>query len=261
MIGHHVAQCTRAVVEITAGLDTHGFCGSDLHVIDVMVVPERLENPVRKPADQNVLDGFLAQVMIDAIDLVLAHHTQQAGVQCFGSGQVGAERLLDNHASKGVGRFLQQASATQARRHFTEEARRGGQIEHGVAGAVFLDTLGNGGIGFILDEVASDVADALGQACPQLGVQRRFGAAPFCLGLLADEVFELLREGLIRDVVVVDPHDVQTVIQQAIATEVVQCRGQQPFDQVAMGAKKENRGGRSSFYLGFSLFHYFFTST
>ena len=45
--------------------------GRDLHVVDVVAVPDRLEDAVGEPQHQDVLHGLLAEVMVDAIDLML----------------------------------------------------------------------------------------------------------------------------------------------------------------------------------------------
>ena len=52
-------------------LDADGLGGGDLHVIDVAPVPDRLEHAVAEAEHEQVLDGFLAEIVIDAIDLVL----------------------------------------------------------------------------------------------------------------------------------------------------------------------------------------------
>ncbi|MCY1426032.1 hypothetical protein D9M71_418400 [compost metagenome] len=123
MVGHHVAQGAGAVIERTTGLDTDGFRCGDLHVVDVVIVPERFEQAVGKAADQNILHRLFAQVMVDAVDLPLAHHLQQAGVERLGAGQVGAEGLLDHHAAKTAGGLVEQPGLPQAQGHFGEEAR------------------------------------------------------------------------------------------------------------------------------------------
>src|SRR5207245_9404500 len=46
----------------------------DLHVVDVLAVPDRLEDPVRETQDEDVLDGLLAQVMVDEEHLVVAEN-------------------------------------------------------------------------------------------------------------------------------------------------------------------------------------------
>ena len=40
-------------------------------MIDVVPVPERLEDPVGEAEDQEVLDRLLAEVVVDAVDLLL----------------------------------------------------------------------------------------------------------------------------------------------------------------------------------------------
>ena len=70
MILHHIAQSACAFVEAGASLDPERFRRSDLHLVDVMGVPEGRENRVREPQYQNVLRGFLAEEMIDAVSLL-----------------------------------------------------------------------------------------------------------------------------------------------------------------------------------------------
>ena len=51
MVLHHVAQGARPLVKTGATLNPQRFGGRDLHVIDVMRVPERCENRVCEPQD------------------------------------------------------------------------------------------------------------------------------------------------------------------------------------------------------------------
>jgi hypothetical protein len=48
MVRHHIAQCTDLFIEATAALDTYGFRRCDLDVIDMVAVPERLEDAIGK---------------------------------------------------------------------------------------------------------------------------------------------------------------------------------------------------------------------
>jgi hypothetical protein len=41
-------------------------------MIDVAPVPDWLENAVAEPKGEDVLDGLFPQVMVDAVDLMLA---------------------------------------------------------------------------------------------------------------------------------------------------------------------------------------------
>ena len=51
MILHHVAQSARSFIEARARLDSERFCCRDLHLVDVVCIPQRRENRVRKSQD------------------------------------------------------------------------------------------------------------------------------------------------------------------------------------------------------------------
>ena len=81
MILHHVAQSTRSFVEAGAHLNSERFRCRDLHLIDVVRVPEGCEDRVRKSQDQNVLRGFFAEEMIDAISLLFGEGTADDAIE------------------------------------------------------------------------------------------------------------------------------------------------------------------------------------
>ena len=66
---NHVPHRARRFVERRPALDAQRFRRSDLHVIDEIAVPERLEDAVAKAEHQQVLHRLFAEIMIDAIDL------------------------------------------------------------------------------------------------------------------------------------------------------------------------------------------------
>ena len=68
----HVAQHAGRVVVAAAAADVDFLGHGDLHVVDVVAVPDRLEDRVGEPQHQQVLHRFLAEVVVDAIDLLLA---------------------------------------------------------------------------------------------------------------------------------------------------------------------------------------------
>ena len=71
MVLHHVAQRAGLLVVAGARADAFLFGHRDLDVVDVLLVEQRLEDAVGEPQDQDVLDGLLAEVVIDAVDLAL----------------------------------------------------------------------------------------------------------------------------------------------------------------------------------------------
>src|SRR5438094_6292246 len=75
MVWNHVAQSTGGIKISAALLHAHRLGIGDLHVIDIAAVPDRLKDSVIKAKDQDVLHGFFAQVMINAVDLVFRKHS------------------------------------------------------------------------------------------------------------------------------------------------------------------------------------------
>ena len=98
-----VAQRPGLVVVARAAADADVLGGGDLHVVDVVAVPQRLEHAVGEAERQHVLDGLLAEVVVDAEDLRLVEDAQHARVQLAGLLERGAERLLDDHPHLRVG--------------------------------------------------------------------------------------------------------------------------------------------------------------
>ncbi len=71
MVLEHVAEAARFFVVAAAMLDAQRFGGGDLNMIDVLTVPDRLDDRVGKPKGEDVLDGVLPEIVIDPIDLFL----------------------------------------------------------------------------------------------------------------------------------------------------------------------------------------------
>ena len=72
MVRHHVAQRARHIVEPAARADIDSLRDRYLHMVDVVAVPDRLEQAVGEAQDQDVLDRLLAEIVVHPEDLVLA---------------------------------------------------------------------------------------------------------------------------------------------------------------------------------------------
>jgi len=81
-----VAQRARVVVVAGAAADADVLGGRDLHVGDVVAIPQRLEHAVREAKREHVLDRLLAQVVVDAKNLALREHRQDLAVELAGLG-------------------------------------------------------------------------------------------------------------------------------------------------------------------------------
>jgi hypothetical protein len=91
---HHVLERPGAFVEARATLQRQLLGNVDLHVVDEVAVPDRLEQAVREPERQDVERRLLAQEVVDAEDLLLVEDLVDRRVQGLRTGEIGAERLL-----------------------------------------------------------------------------------------------------------------------------------------------------------------------
>src|SRR4030081_2586889 len=99
MILQYVATCARLFVEWPPALDAYTLGGSNFNVINVISVPNRLENAVAETKDQDVLHRVFTQIVIDTEDLVLREDRINIVVQLARRFEVGAEGFLNNHAN------------------------------------------------------------------------------------------------------------------------------------------------------------------
>jgi hypothetical protein len=136
MVLHHVAQRARRFV--VAGARAHPFLLRDrnLHVIDVPLVHQRLEDAVREPEHEDVLYRFLAEVVIDPVDLLLIEHLGDRVVDGPGALEVAADRLLDNDAREWFGPVRSARDKARSRQlvyRRREQRRRHGQVVDPIA--------------------------------------------------------------------------------------------------------------------------------
>jgi hypothetical protein len=102
MVRHHVAQRAGRVVKAPTAPDTESLRDGDLHVIDVIAIPDRFEQSVGETQNQDVLHRLLAEIMIDAKDLALVEDATQIVIELLRGLQIGPERLLDDDAPPSV---------------------------------------------------------------------------------------------------------------------------------------------------------------
>ena len=95
MVLHHVAEHAGRVVVAAAALDVDRLGDVELDVVDVVLVPQRLEHAVGEAERQQVLHRLLAEVVIDA-EIWFSCQWARISVELQRRGEVGAERLLDD---------------------------------------------------------------------------------------------------------------------------------------------------------------------
>ena len=155
---HDVADDAELVKVAAAALGAEGLLEDDLDVVDVVAVPGGAEERVAEPQDQQVLDHLLAQVVVDAVQLVLGPVGLEAALERAGALEVLAEGLLDDDAADALGGV---AAALQALRNLGEDAGGQRHVEEavglGLALLQLLHVLGQVDEALVVGVLARDV--------------------------------------------------------------------------------------------------------
>ena len=185
----HVAERPGALVEAGAASDRERLGHVDLDVVDVIAVPDRLEQTVREPQREDVLHGLLAEEVVDSEDLRLVEDAVNRVVQSTSGLEVGPERLFENDAralrepvlaqglgdaGKGLrryGKVVEQAwlaaDLPLCRGDGVSEAAR----VRGVGGGV-VEALREPGPGLLGRRAAAELVDCRAGVCPELLVRQ-----------------------------------------------------------------------------------------
>src|SRR4029077_9044318 len=78
---NHVADRAGLIVERPPALNTKRFRHGYLYALDLIAVPERLQNCILEPQENHVSDCSFPQVMIDAKDVLLVESAEQNPIE------------------------------------------------------------------------------------------------------------------------------------------------------------------------------------
>ncbi len=126
-----VANRADLLVELAPRLHAERLGHRDLDAVDEVAVPDRLEERVREPKEQQVLHGLLAEVVVDPEHVGLGERSVQGLVELARRLQIAPERFLDDHA-----RAVRTARLAKIIGDGREQARRQRQIMQRVRGTV-----------------------------------------------------------------------------------------------------------------------------
>ena len=93
---HHVAHGADAVVKSASSTDSFLFGHGDLDVIDEVTVPDGFPNGVRKAEVEEILNRFLAEVVVDTEEVGFVEAGVKVGDELVGGGKVVAEGFFHN---------------------------------------------------------------------------------------------------------------------------------------------------------------------
>ena len=225
------------LVVARAALDPHRLGDRDLDMVDHLAVPDRLEDAVREPQRHQVLDGLLAEVVVDPEDLVLGEPPLHGRTQLARRGEVVAERLLDDDA----GPALALAPLADLAHHHRERLRRHGEVVEPVAAGParlveLVQHLSHAVLAAVVGEVGRDVAHARSERLEHVGAERVAGELLHRLPHRSDELARRLLAAR-------DADDGEPLRQEPAEGERVERRQQLALRQVARRAEHDERAG------------------
>ena len=242
MVLDHVAERTGFFVVARSDPHALGFGHRELHVVDVLRVPQRLEDRVGEPQHQDVLNGLLAEIVVDAEDLRLIERLGQRGVDGARRFQIAADRLLDDDArDRRLVGSVDEAGGAELADAGPDEAGGDGQVEHPIAGdgpfgLDLLDPPLQLVVRLVVVERPRDVEQPPGKLRPLLLVERPPGES-------RDPVASECAEGGVIQLVPREADHREVGRQHAIHLQVVHGRKELSGGQVAGTPEDDQRAG------------------
>ena len=99
MVLKHITQHTGLIIVVRAAADGAALGHADLHMIDVGGIPDRLKQRIGETEHEDVLHRLLAEIMVDAINLLFAEMVAEGLIQLPRRGQIAAKRFFDHQSS------------------------------------------------------------------------------------------------------------------------------------------------------------------
>src|ERR1051326_3812617 len=118
-----IANRPDLIIKSAPSIDSKIFCQGNLHAVDVVPVPYRLQEGVGKAEAKQVLHRFLTEVMVNAKDGWLRENRVQYAVQFLRRCQVSTKGLLDDDSSP-----LGTTRSPQRFHDCAKEVRRNGKV-------------------------------------------------------------------------------------------------------------------------------------
>src|SRR5262249_29957072 len=132
----------------------YGLGGGNLNVVDMVAVPERLEDAVGEAQHQDVLDRFFAEEMVDPIDLIFGQYLEYPRVESLRRCKIVAEGVFDDHPPPSVFRLPGEPGVAELLDHRAKEPVGGRKIEQHVGGTALPPPL--------VDQQLRELAEGLG---------------------------------------------------------------------------------------------------
>ncbi len=238
VIRDHVAQGSGRIVITATLFNTELLCDGDLDVVHVVAIPDRLEDAVAKSKNEYVLHRLFAEVMIDAIDLLLFDQLEERSIKLLCRLKIAAERLLVNESPPVAVLLFPQPVLDDLLRDVGKQCRRRCEIKEKIVGDLMLGSdvadqrLEVADELLVVVEVAARVVRTLFKPAKDLLI--RLG---YELSEIRDDLFSKFFD---RHLLTADADHGERMRQKVFFSEIVESREELAFCQVARRAKDDH---------------------
>jgi hypothetical protein len=244
MVLEDVTEGADFLVERAARPDAGQFAEGDLDMIDVLSVPERLEDGVGKPEQHDVLDGFLTEVMVDAKDLAFVGVLCEGDVALLGGGEVVTERFFDEESAPVivlVWRGAEQAGLIEVLGHDGELAGGDREVEECARpglGVGRVEERGEVLVSGWLGEIALAIVEEAGEVGPGIRIERAV-----CGDVLVDGLAEIGAPLVVGFGASREADDPGGVGEEFLAVELIEGRDEFAGGEIAAGTEDDDGAG------------------
>jgi hypothetical protein len=91
-----IADRPGGVIKVTSSFDPELLRHCDLHTLDVIPVPDRLQKAIGEAKEQKIENRFFTEVVVDPKDSRFRKHRVKCSVQQLSRGKVVSKGLLDD---------------------------------------------------------------------------------------------------------------------------------------------------------------------
>src|SRR6266571_4473592 len=207
-------------------------------MVDIMRVPQRRENCVRKSEHQDVLRRLFAEEMIDSIGLLFRKRIVDNAIELARRGEIGSERLFDDYANPASFARVVQAGGFQVLENRFKLVWSGCKIEQAIAaGAVvfvdFIEAFCQALVTSFVAELALVIKNRVRKRLPNFD-------AHSLAGKLARGFFKITPEFFITFLAARESDNGHRGRQVTIGREVIKCRDQLAMGEIARSAEDHN---------------------
>ena len=206
-------------------------------MVDVLVVPKRLKDRIRKSKHHDVLRRLLPEVMIDSVGVLLIEHSLHLFIELVGSLPIFSKRLLNDHPSPATILSFRKTELLKLTKNALEFRRAHAEVEQTVTARAVLRVksiqfLSQLAISIFVAKLAAVIVNPICECVPNLLIFSRTRK-------FADRLSQFFAKAFVGFLTPGEASDLGGSWQIPVCFDVVERRNQLSVGQVPRGTKND----------------------